>query len=153
MRSTGGSLVGAHSLSDSLNLQSAFVEEAVDNVKQVVQQFCDLMSKRDPESLRPYLADNVTYQNTGMPASVGAEETIANLVGQFGMFPDSYEYRMKNIVAEGEVVMTERQDMIEGPDGTLHPVPVMGTFVVRDGKIVRWTDYWDTTLPVKMMSG
>jgi limonene-1,2-epoxide hydrolase len=121
--------------------------------KQVVRQFCDLMSKRDPESLRPYLADNVTYQNTGMPASVGAEETIANLAGQFGMFPDSYEYRMKNIVAEGEVVMTERQDMIKGPDGTLHPVPVMGTFIVRDGKIVRWTDYWDTTLPVKMMSG
>jgi limonene-1,2-epoxide hydrolase len=29
----------------------------------------------------------------------------------------------------------------------------MGTFVVRDGKIVRWTDYWDSGLIGKMMSG
>jgi limonene-1,2-epoxide hydrolase len=123
------------------------------SAKQVVQEFCDLMSKRDVESVRPYLADTVTYQNTGMPASVGIDDTIANLAGQFAMFPDSYQYRMRNIVAEGDVVMTERQDMIKGPDGTLHPVPVMGTFIVRDGKIVRWTDYWDTSLPGKMMSG
>ena len=43
--------------------------------------------------------------------------------------------------------------MIKGPDGTLQGVPVMGTFVVRDGKIRRWTDYWDTALPAKMMTG
>jgi limonene-1,2-epoxide hydrolase len=29
----------------------------------------------------------------------------------------------------------------------------MGTFVLEDGKISRWTDYWDTALPGKMMSG
>jgi limonene-1,2-epoxide hydrolase len=29
----------------------------------------------------------------------------------------------------------------------------MGTFVVHEGKIARWTDYWDTALPAKMMSG
>jgi limonene-1,2-epoxide hydrolase len=123
------------------------------SAKQVVQEFCDLMSKRDPESVRPYLADTVTYQNAGMPASVGIDDTIANLAGQFAMFPDSSEDRMKNIVAEDDVVMTERQDMIKGPDGALHPVPVMGTFIVRDGKIIRWTDYWDTSLPGKMMAG
>ena len=43
--------------------------------------------------------------------------------------------------------------MIKGPDGNLHGVPVMGTFVVTDGKISRWTDYWDTSLPGKMMTG
>ncbi len=29
----------------------------------------------------------------------------------------------------------------------------MGAFVVRDGRIIRWTDYWDLTLPAKMMTG
>ena len=29
----------------------------------------------------------------------------------------------------------------------------MGTFIVRDGKITRWTDYWDTGLMGKMMGG
>jgi limonene-1,2-epoxide hydrolase len=28
----------------------------------------------------------------------------------------------------------------------------MGSLVVRDGKIVRWTDYWDSALITKMMS-
>ncbi len=121
--------------------------------KEVVQQFCELMVKRDAETLRPLVADDAVYQNTGMEASVGVDAIIANLAAEFGMFPDSYEYRLQHIVAEGDVVMTERLDMIKGPDGTLHGVPVMGTFVVTDGKISRWTDYWDTALPGKMMTG
>ncbi len=69
------------------------------------------------------------------------------------MFPDSYEYRVINLVADGDAVLTERLDMIRSGDGTLHGVPVMGTFVVKNGKLSRWTDYFDTTLPLKMMTG
>jgi len=123
------------------------------DAKQVVQEFCDLMVKRDAELLRPYLADAVVYQNTGMPASSGIEDVLANVAGQFAMFPDSYEYRTINVVADGDVVMNERLDLIKGPDGAVHALPVMGTFIVRDGKITRWTDYWDTGLIGKMMSG
>jgi limonene-1,2-epoxide hydrolase len=119
----------------------------------LVREFCDLMAKRDAEATRPYFAPNAVYQNTGMPASVGAAAIVENLGAQFAMFPDSYEYRVMNIAANGDVVMTERLDMIRGADGKLHGVPVMGTFVLRDGKIIRWTDYWDTALPPKMMTG
>lgn len=50
--------------------------------------------------------------------------------------------------------MTERLDMLKGgPGGAIHAVPVMGTFVVRDGKISRWTDYYDSGLVGKMMTG
>ncbi len=118
-----------------------------------VRAFCDLMAKRDPDALRPFLADGAVYQNTGMPASTGVDAVLENLSGQFAAFPDSYEYRLENIAAAGDVVLTERLDMIRGPDGKLHGVPVMGTFVLRDGKIVRWTDYFDTALVAKMMSG
>jgi|SRR5580700_5507974 limonene-1,2-epoxide hydrolase len=121
--------------------------------KQLVQEFCDLMVKRDPELLRAYLADSVVYQNTGMAATSGIEDVMANLAAQCAMFPDSYEYQTINCVAEGDVVMNERLDKIKGPDGTVHALPVMGTFVVRDDKIVRWTDYWDSGLIGKMMAG
>ena len=50
------------------------------------------------------------------------------------------------------MVLTERIDRIRTPSG-VQGVPVMGTFVLRDGKIARWTDYWDTALPMKMMTG
>lgn len=121
--------------------------------KQVVQDFCDMMVKRDAEALRPFLADNVVYQNAGMPASAGIDAVLANVAGQFAMFPDSYEYRTVNAVAEGDVVMNERLDMVTRPDGTVHGLPVMGTFVVKGEKIARWTDYWDSGLIAKMMSG
>ena len=121
--------------------------------KDVVQEFCDLMVKRDAGALRPLLADDVVYQNTGMVAASGIEAVLENVAGQFAMFPDSYEYRTINAVGEGDVVMNERIDMIRGPDGKVHGLPVMGAFVVRDGKIARWTDYWDSGLIMKMMSG
>jgi limonene-1,2-epoxide hydrolase len=119
---------------------------------EIVQAFCDEMARRDADALRPYLAENAVYQNTGMPASVGVDDIVANLAGQFSVFSDSYEYVMKNIAATGDTVLTERQDLIRTPSG-IQAVPVMGAFTVRENKITRWTDYWDTTLPAKMMQG
>ena len=121
--------------------------------KQLVQEFCDLMVKRDPAALRPFLADDVVYQNAGMVPSAGIDEVMENLEGQLAMFPDCYEYRTINCVAEGDVVMNERLDALTSPDGAVHRLPVMGTFVVKEGKITRWTDYWDSGLVAKMMTG
>lgn len=120
---------------------------------EIVRSFCELMVTRDAAKLRPYLADDAVYQNVGMPATTGAEAIVANLAAQFSRFPDSYEYKLVNLAADGEVVLTERLDMIAPPGGTPRGVPVMGTFVLRDGKIARWSDYWDLGLPQKMMSG
>jgi limonene-1,2-epoxide hydrolase len=117
----------------------------------LVDTFCGLMEQRDAAALKPYLADDAVYQNVGMPATVGAEAIAENLGQQFAVFPDSYAYRMINIA--GDSVLTERLDMIKTPAGEVVGVPVMGTFVVHDGKITRWTDYWDTGLPMKMMTG
>ena len=119
---------------------------------EIVQAFCDLMARRDADALRPYLADKAVYQNTGMPASVGVDDIVANLARQFAAFSDSYEYVVKNIAVAGDTVLTERLDLIRTPSG-IQAVPVMGAFTVREGKITRWTDYWDTTLPMKMMQG
>ena len=118
----------------------------------IIQEFCDRMVQRDAEGLRSFFTDNAIYQNCGMPASIGVDAILANLTAQFGMFPDSYEYVMKNIAGSGNAVLTERLDLIRTPSG-IQGVPVMGTFVLQDGKIQRWHDYWDTSLPAKMMTG
>ena len=119
---------------------------------EVVKQFCALMAKRDPEALRPLLADDAIYQNVGMPAQVGVDAIVADLSGQFAMFPDTYEYEMKNMAVDGDVVLTERLDYIGTKDDP-KALPVMGTFVVRNAKIVRWHDYWDSGLIAKMLTG
>ena len=121
---------------------------------QVVRDFCELMEKRDPEALRPFLADDAVYQNVGMPATHGLEAILENMGAQFAMFPDAYAFEVVNIASDGAVVLTERLDYIEALDGSKPAVPVMGTFVVgEDGKITRWTDYFDVTLTVKLLQG
>ena len=120
----------------------------------VVRKFCALMEERDAEALRPLIADDAVYQNVGMPASSGVDAIVENMAAQFSMFPDAYAFEIVNIASDGAVVLTERLDYIQAPDGRKPAVPVMGTFVVgEDGKITRWTDYFDVSLTVKLLQG
>jgi limonene-1,2-epoxide hydrolase len=120
----------------------------------VVREFCALMERRDPDALRPLLADNAVYQNVGMPAFVGVDAVVENMGAQFAMFPDAYAFEIVNIASDGPVVLTERLDYIQTPDGAKPAVPVMGTFVVGDdNKITRWTDYFDLNLTIKLLQG
>ena len=120
----------------------------------VVREFCALMEQRNAEALRPLLADDAVYQNVGMPAFVGVDGIVENMGAQFSMFPDAYAFEIVNIAADGPVVLTERLDYIQTPNGEKPAVPVMGTFVVGDdGKIRRWTDYFDLNLTVKLLQG
>ena len=124
------------------------------NSIEVVREFCALMAKRDPEALRPFLADNAVYQNVGLPASNGVNAIVENMAAQFSMFPHAYAFEIVNIANDGPVVLTERLDYIQAADGSKPAIPVMGTFVVDDeGKITRWTDYFDITLTVKILQG
>jgi limonene-1,2-epoxide hydrolase len=124
------------------------------NPVDVVREFCALMEKRDPEALRPFITDDAVYQNVGMPATTGVEAILQNMGAQFAMFPDAYAFEIVNIAGDGQVVLTERLDYIRTPAGTVAGVPVMGTFVVDDrGKITRWTDYFDVSLPIKILQG
>ena len=124
------------------------------NPVDVVRELCALMERRDPDALRPLLADNAVYQNVGMPAFTGVDAVVENLGAQFSMFPDAYAFEIVNIANDGPVVLTERLDYIQTPDGAKPAIPVMGTFVVGDdGKITRWTDYFDLNLTIKLLQG
>jgi limonene-1,2-epoxide hydrolase len=126
----------------------------VPNPVDVVREFCALMERRDPDALRPLLADDAVYQNVGMPAFTGVDAIVENLGAQFSMFPDAYAFEIVNIANDGSVVLTERLDYIQTPDGAKPAIPVMGTFVVGDdGKISRWTDYFDLNLTIKLLQG
>ena len=69
-----------------------------------------------------------------------------------GDVPHHLRVRSSHLAAAGDVVLTERIDHIGSGDASF-PVPVMGVFEVRDGKIARWRDYFDTGLLGKMMGG
>ena len=119
---------------------------------EVVREFCELLSKQDAEAVRPQLSADAVYHNVGMAASVGPDAIVADLANQYAMFPETYRFEIKHIAVSGGVVMTERVDYLEGP-GMKMALPVMGTFVVKDGLIARWTDYFDSALIGKILGG
>src|ERR1700738_4041456 len=121
------------------------------NPVDLVREFCGLMQERDPDALRPFLADESLYQNIGMPAVSGVEAIVENLRAQFAMFPDAYAFEIVNIAGDGPAVLTERLDYIQTPNADKPAVPVMGTFIVDDDRITRWTDYFDLNLTVKLL--
>ncbi len=120
--------------------------------EEVVREFCEAVSKRDAELLRPLLADDVVYHNIGMEPSKGVETVLANIAGLWAMFAGVYEFQVRHIAANGNVVLTERVDVV-GAEGNAAPVPVMGTFELSGGRITHWRDYFDAGLVGKMMSG
>ena len=118
---------------------------------EVVTEFCELVGKKDMGSIRALFADNIVYHNNGAEPAKGIDAAAAALQWQFDNLGD-VEFQILHIAAEGDYVLTERIDVVR-PGGVYAPVPVMGTFLVTDGKIVQWRDYFDTALTAKLMSG
>src|SRR6478672_12492574 len=110
-----------------------------DDAERVVRDFCAVFAKHDAEALRPFLHDDVVYHNMPMDPVVGVDATIAFIDGFFGMC-DSLVFEIVHLAVQGDVVLTERVDSFTVGQ-VAAPLPVMGTFEVRDGKISAWRDY------------
>jgi len=118
---------------------------------EVVEQFCAAFATKDVDTIAGLLADDVVYHNVGMAPAVGKEASVAMIQGFLDM-SESMSFEIHRIAANGDSVLTERTDTFT-INGAQAPVAVMGTFDLRDGKIVAWRDYFDMGLITKMMSG
>jgi limonene-1,2-epoxide hydrolase len=108
----------------------------------LIQRFCDAFGKgATPTELVDYFADDAVYHNIPVEPAVG-REAILGLLNMFLTSAEAAEFRVRNIVASGNTVLTERVDVFRLPNATIE-LPVMGTFEVRDGKITAWRDYFD----------
>ncbi len=112
-----------------------------DEAERVVREFCTAFEQHDAEALRPFLTDDVIYHNMPLDPVVGIEATVGFAAGFFAMC-DGLSFEILHLAVRGDVVLTERIDTFE-VGGVAKPLPVMGTFEVRDGKVAHWRDYFD----------
>jgi len=122
-----------------------------EDVERVVRDFCDAFDGSDAEALRPYFTDDVVYQNMPLDPAVGIDATIAFIEAFFGMC-QNMTIETLHLAVRDNVVLTERIDTFYVGD-TVAPLPVMGTFEIRDGKISAWRDYFDLGQITQMLSG
>lgn len=108
---------------------------------EVVQDFLGALERSDFDGATALLDDSVVYENVGMPIDRGKEATIATLK-RFLILADRFEVIMHGIAENGDVVLTERTDILSGP-GLHLEFWVCGRFEVKNGKITLWKDYFD----------
>ena len=99
--------------------------------------------KRD---YRDHLTDDVVWDNVGFPAIHGIDACIEHLDTLKQLTGMEYcTIEIYNLASTGNVVLTERLDtMYREDDSVIIDYRIMGALEIRDGKICRYTDYFDT---------
>ena len=108
---------------------------------ETVHAFLAAAEKRDYDASLPLLAEDVEYQNMPLPPVHGREAVRETLEALLSMCTGLEVVTHRELVS-GDTVMNERTDrfMLKGEWVDL---PVAGVFVVRDGQIALWRDYFD----------
>lgn len=106
----------------------------------IVERFLFALSDQDFATADDLLADDVAYQNVGLPTIHGRVRVVKLLSGMEGRM--AFEVKFHRNVAEGTTVLNERTDaLVLGP--LRMQFWVCGVFEIRDGKITLWRDYFD----------
>ena len=115
-----------------------------------VRECLAALEDHDSGRMRALFTDDVVYHNIPLEPSVGIDATIAFIDAFFAMC-ESMTIETVHLAVHGNVVLTERIDTFTIGD-VVAPLPVMGTFEVRDGKISAWRDYFDLGQITAMLS-
>jgi limonene-1,2-epoxide hydrolase len=114
-------------------------EETLENTR-TVEVFLNALQQADLETAGTALADDLVYQNVGLPTIHGRDKVIKLFSSLGGAC--AFEVKIHRIAADGAAVLTERTDaLIFGP--LRLQFWVCGVFEVRGGQITLWRDYFD----------
>ncbi len=109
---------------------------------QLVERFLDLLSVKDIDGATQLLAQDVVYENVGLPTVRGRERVRRLGKATLGLAGAGFEVYTHTISESGSTVMTERTDVLKFRRLRVQ-FWVCGRFDVRDGQIVLWRDYFD----------
>jgi limonene-1,2-epoxide hydrolase len=108
---------------------------------EVVERFMAAFSGGDAATLASFFTEDAVYHN--MPLDpVQGRSGIEATIGGFLAMVEEIRFECLHLVAEGQLVMTERIDHFVTPERTIS-LPVMGAFEIEDGSIAAWRDYFD----------
>ena len=114
-------------------------EAGVANTR-TVERFLNALQDADYETADAALADDLVYENVGLPTIHGRARAMKLFRRMDGRA--AFEVKIHRIAADGAAVLTERTDaLIFGP--LRLQFWVCGVFEVHEGRITLWRDYFD----------
>ena len=110
--------------------------------KALVRRFWEDLYAHDFAKVGTYFSDDAVYDDVPIPAAraIGPAAIVRKLEIGLGPVPQ-HVHHLQQLVAEGDCVVTEHvEDWCFAPDHVV-ALPFVSVQVIRDGKIVRWSDY------------
>jgi limonene-1,2-epoxide hydrolase len=105
-----------------------------------VEVFLHALQDQDLDTADAALADDLVYQNVGLPTIHGRQRAMKLFRQMEGK--GRFEVKIHRIAPDGTAVLTERTDALIF--GALRvQFWVCGVFEVHDGRITLWRDYFD----------
>ncbi len=108
----------------------------------LVERFLELMSAKDIDRATELLAQDVVYENVGLPTVRGRERVRRLGRATLGLAGAGFEVYTHSMSVRESTVLTERTDVLKFRRLRVQ-FWVCGRFDVRDGEIVLWRDYFD----------
>jgi limonene-1,2-epoxide hydrolase len=108
---------------------------------ETVTAFIQAIEAKDLDAALALADEGIVYDNVPMAAVTGVDATRA-MLESFVAGSDEIEWVIHQQVATGDVVMNERTDRFRTGDAWVE-IPVAGVWVVTDGHIALWRDYFD----------
>jgi limonene-1,2-epoxide hydrolase len=111
----------------------------------IVRRLCEEWPRLTREGFQELLAPDCFYVN--IPWSdqprIGPDQAYEAL----SRYHDGWRVDLEviHILADDDVVLTERLERFQKPgESSFHDLYVMGVFEMKDGKIAKWRDYFDS---------
>ena len=112
---------------------------------ELVTRFIDAIVTNDLDAASALISDDIEYDNVPMGKVIG-KDAFRSVLGPFLDSASEIEWIIHHQVASGDlnngVVMNERTDRFKMAGGWMGP-PVAGLFVIQNGLIILWRDYFD----------
>lgn len=118
------------------------VQLGAEQAEAMVTAFLTSWHGRDIDVIMSYFADDAVYHNMPVAPIVGAAAIRGIFTALLEVFSDA-QLDIVSIAAKPNLVLAERVDRFTMRDGRAVVIPVCGVFEIRDGKIVRFSDYFD----------
>jgi len=110
--------------------------------KALVARFLEAWEHRDLPTILSCFCEDAVYHNVPVAPIEGIDGIRAVFEGFLDVF-DRVELEPVRMAAEPDLVFSERIDHFRLKDGTTFDLPVNGVFELTDGKIRRFSDYFD----------
>ena len=119
-------------------------KESAETNREVVKTMWQAMGNMDWDTMKSCMHPDIHYQDipTDDPGAVGPENCVKRLMIAFAHL-QKQEQVTHHLVAEGDVVFLDHTETWTFKTGETAAHTFATMHEMKDGKVYRWSDYWD----------